>query len=197
MLNSTNSSVISTPQVWCVPQRLEEYRSNRLTSVYLLDNRKSILFDNKFAFSSMPLLESNILQCFSAIEDYIDTVHYIDRCFKRQVLFLQIAEMRPQPMVVIHSTKASFNYYYEEWNKEIKYQSSTDAITNNAFFKKIIALGSEVIPYIIEALRDMPSFLIIALYKITGVNPIKSDHRGKIKEMTRDWIEWWEKNILQ
>jgi hypothetical protein len=171
MLNSTNSSV-----------------------VYLLDNRQNVLFDDKFAFSSMPC---NILQYFSATEDYIDTVHYIDKYFKRQVSFLQIAEMRPQPMVVIPSIKVTFNYYYEEWNKEIKYQSSTDAITNNAFFKKIIDLGSEVIPYIIEVLRDTPSFLIIALCKITGVNPVKSDHCGQIKEMTRDWIEWWEKNILQ
>jgi hypothetical protein len=96
-------------------------------------------------------------------------------------------------MVVISRIKASFNYYYEEWNKEIKYQSSTDDITNNSFFKKIIDLGSEVIPYIIEVLRDTPSFLIVALYRITGENPVSPDHCGKIKEMTKDWIEWWDK----
>jgi hypothetical protein len=141
----------------------------------------------------MSVLESSILQCFSEITDYINAENYIDKYLKRQVSFFQITEKNPQPVVVINSIKASFNHYYEEWNKEIKYQSSTDVITNNFFLKKIIDLGSEVIPYIIEVLRDTPSFLIIALYKITSENPVKSDHYGKIKEMAKDWIEWWDK----
>jgi hypothetical protein len=122
----------------------------------------------------------------------MDTVYY-DKYVKRQTSFLQDAEVRSQSVVVINSIKASFNYYYEEWNKEIKYQSSTDVITSNPFFKRIIALGSEVVPYIIEVLRDTPSFLIVALYRITGANPVKPDHCGRIKEMTRDWVEWWDR----
>ncbi|MDR2632118.1 MAG: hypothetical protein LBC51_00655 [Treponema sp.] len=129
----------------------------------------------------MPLLESG---------DYINTENYSNKYFKGPFSFFQLIETAP---VVINRIQVLFNYYYEEWNKEIKYQSSTDVITNNSFFKSIIDLGSEVIPYIIEVLRDTPSFLIIALYKITGENPVKPDHCGKIKEMTKDWIEWWDK----
>jgi hypothetical protein len=61
------------------------------------------------------------------------------------------------------------------------------------YFQKIVALGKEVIPYIIEVLKKAPSFLIIALLQITGENPVKPDHCGKIKEMTRDWVEWWDR----
>jgi hypothetical protein len=105
--------------------------------------------------------------------------------------FIQIAET--SPTVLENSIKASFNYYYEEWMKEIKYQSSTDVIADSFFFNKIIDFGDGVVPYIIEALKDTPSFLIIALYKITGENPVKPEHRGRIKEMAGDWIEWWKK----
>jgi hypothetical protein len=90
--------------------------------------------------------------------------------------------------------KSVFYNLYEKWEEEIKYQSSTDAIANNPFFNKIVNLGKDVIPYIIEVLRDTPGFLIIALHKITGVNPVKPENRGYIKKMSDDWIAWWEQN---
>jgi hypothetical protein len=168
---AANSSL--SPQVWPVSQRPEQYRWNCINSA--LDNKESSLDDDRFVF---PVMQgNNIFQYFHGAE-YSNW---------------QISETNPEQMVATNSIKALFNYYYEEWEEETKYQSSTDVIASSSFFNEIVALGKDAVPYIIEVLRDSPSFLIIALYKITGENPVKPDHRGRIKEMAGDWIEWWDK----
>jgi hypothetical protein len=87
--------------------------------------------------------------------------------------------------------EALFNYLYNEWIEEIKYQSSIDSIINNDYYKKILSMGWKVVPYIIDALKAKPNHLFLALSEITGENPVKPEHYGKIKDITRDWIEWW------
>jgi hypothetical protein len=99
-----------------------------------------------------------------------------------------------QSLVNTTAIEALFNYWYEKWHEEVKYQSSIDTIINNSYFKKIVTLGYNAVPYIVDALKETPSHLFMALYEITGENPIKSENRGKIKEMVNDWLEWWGKN---
>jgi hypothetical protein len=186
----TNKLNTLNPPVWCVPQKVEQCILSYVEGIYLLDNRKNVLLlsCDRYAFSVVPLIETNVLQ---------RVVHKGNKNnnepLKRQISYLQIVENQQQPVVTINSIEASFNQFYEEWNKEIKYQSSTDVMLESDYFKKIVALGKEVVPYIIEILKKTPSFLIIALLQITGENPVKPAHCGKIKEMTRDWMEWWDR----
>jgi hypothetical protein len=191
MLNLfTNKSNTLNPPIWCVFQKVEQRIVSHFEGIYLLDNRKnvSILSCNRHAFSVAPLIESNVLQCVVDNEDKNNK-----KSLKRQISYLQIVERQQQPVFAINSIEASFNQFYEEWNKEIKYHSSIDIMIESYYFKKIVSLGKEVVPYIVEVLKKTPSFLIIALLQITGENPVKSDHCGKIKEMNRDWIEWWDR----
>jgi uridine kinase len=86
-----------------------------------------------------------------------------------------------------------FEAYYKKWDEETKYLSSSKMF-ENIYYKKIISLGMDAAPVIINKLKETPSHLFVALHKITGVNPIKPENRGKIKEMANDWIDWWEQN---
>jgi hypothetical protein len=106
--------------------------------------------------------------------------------------FIQITETSQNLTFSTNSIRMLFNYYYEKWKEETKYQSSTDVIINDPLFNEIIALGKSAVPCIIEVLRYEPSLLIAALSKITGENPVKPEHRGRVKDMAADWIEWWD-----
>jgi hypothetical protein len=86
-----------------------------------------------------------------------------------------------------------FEAYYTKWEEETKYLSSSKMF-DNINYQKIISLGIDVVPVIINKLKETPHHLFVALQKITGINPIKPENRGKIKEMTNDWIDWWKQN---
>jgi hypothetical protein len=89
--------------------------------------------------------------------------------------------------------EAIFNDLYEKWYEETKYLSSSQMFENE-YYKKIISLGIAVVPVIIARLKKNPEHLFVALNKITNINPVKSENRGKIKKMAEDWILWWEEN---
>jgi hypothetical protein len=63
---------------------------------------------------------------------------------------------------------------------------------SNSNYIAIIEMGWDVVPLIIEKLREDPCHLFVALVRITGENPVKYEHRGRIAPMAKDWIEWWE-----
>jgi hypothetical protein len=86
-----------------------------------------------------------------------------------------------------------FEEYYTKWEEETKYLSSSKMF-DNIYYRKIISLGIDVVPVIINKLKETPNHLFVALQKITGINPIKPENRGKIKEMANDWIDWWKQN---
>ena len=60
--------------------------------------------------------------------------------------------------------------------------------------REIVSHGYAALPHIFDALREKPDHWFIALHLITGHSPIKEEHRGRIKEMTQDWLEWADQN---
>jgi hypothetical protein len=91
----------------------------------------------------------------------------------------------------ISNTEIEFNNYYRKWREETAFQSTSEMFQNGNY-QNIIKLGKRVIPYIIDKLKKNPDHLFTALTKITGINPVKPENRGKIKAMAKDWIIWWE-----
>jgi hypothetical protein len=89
-----------------------------------------------------------------------------------------------------------FQKYYQHWDKETCVMSSS-VMFDNVYYQAIIALGWKVVPYIIEQLRKQPCHLFKALKQITGINPAKPEHIGRIPEMAKDWIEWYDKEYVK
>jgi hypothetical protein len=92
-----------------------------------------------------------------------------------------------------HVIKLVFDILYKKWYEETKYLSSSKKFENK-YYEKIISLGMDVVPILIDTLKESPEHLFVALNKITKQNPVKIEDRGKIKKMTEDWILWWEQN---
>jgi hypothetical protein len=93
--------------------------------------------------------------------------------------------------IISNDIKFEFNKLFGRWQEETEYQSSSEMF-ENIYYQEIVKLGEKVVPHIINVLKSQPDYLFVALKRITNENPVKPEHRGRIKEMSRDWIEWWE-----
>jgi len=85
-----------------------------------------------------------------------------------------------------------FDKLYKKWREETKFDSFIGDPYHKSY-EKIVKFGNRAIPYIITKLKEEPSLIFVALFRITGETPIKEENKGNVKKMTEDWIEWWEK----
>jgi hypothetical protein len=119
------------------------------------------------------------------VRDSIKTCHIL---FVGQSVFVQ--ELYKQQL------KKRFDLYNSIWKSETIFSSSITEITNNAAYRSIIALGQEVIPFIIDDLKVNDNHWFHALEALTGQNPIKENHKGIVLLMKKDWVEWAKENNL-
>jgi len=107
--------------------------------------------------------------------------------FMGQSVFIQ--EMYKQQL------SKKFDLYSGIWKTETMFSSNSSEITNNSAYRSIIGLGKDIIPFIIQDLKQSENHWFYALELLTGENPIKNEHRGIINLMKSDWLNWAEKNI--
>lgn len=118
------------------------------------------------------------------VRQNIQTTHDL---FMGQSVFIQ--EMYKQQL------SKKFDFYSGIWKTETMFSSNSSEITNNSAYRSIIGLGKDIIPFIIEDLKQSENHWFYALELLTGENPIKSEHRGIINLMKSDWLNWAERNI--
>ena len=80
------------------------------------------------------------------------------------------------------------------WKLNANGKSFVRDIVLDLSYQEIIGMGSVVVPFILEDLKEEPNHWFWALRAITGVDPIKIKHRGNIDLMTKDWLEWGKVN---
>ena len=90
-------------------------------------------------------------------------------------------------------TQEKFNELSKKWQEETALSSVMSAVLKNESAKEIIAAGSEVVPFIIDEIRETYNgHYTIILSEIVGYSPIPTPHYGKIKKMAKDWIKWYD-----
>ena len=77
-----------------------------------------------------------------------------------------------------------------QWKNDTKYLSSISEICMHPAYQKIIGMGEKALSLIFQDLSENPSHWFWALNSITGADPIQPNQRGKIKDMTRSWLNW-------
>ena len=68
--------------------------------------------------------------------------------------------------------------------------SSARQLAMDPAYQSIIGMGEQVVPLIIAELEREPDHWFIALHAITGADPVKPGHAGRICLMAKDWSEW-------
>lgn len=83
-----------------------------------------------------------------------------------------------------------FGKLVAEWKEATQLLSSTNAIAMHPAYQRIIGIGPQAIPLILEELQQKPDHWFWALQAITGENPVTVSDQGSIPKMTQAWIEW-------
>jgi hypothetical protein len=86
--------------------------------------------------------------------------------------------------------KGLFNSLIRQWKEERGPSSSTTELAMCPSYQRIIGLGAPAIPLLLRELERAPDHYFWALKAITGVDPVPTESRGKVREMTRLWVDW-------
>ena len=77
-----------------------------------------------------------------------------------------------------------------DWVEQTSMLSSIAEIAMHPSYQQIIGMGPSAIPLILQTMKEKPGHWFWALKSITGEDPVPPKHRGRIKEMTEDWLNW-------
>jgi len=102
---------------------------------------------------------------------------------------VQITVTIPLP-VPSPALQSRFDALVAQWQNDTRPLSSTTAMERHPAYQEIIAMGSEAIPLLLRQLQREPDFWFSALHILTGENPIKPEHRGKVSKMAAAWVQW-------
>jgi hypothetical protein len=95
--------------------------------------------------------------------------------------------------VMKSAARIRFDALNAEWFTETTFQPSVARICMHPAFLDIVSMGETAVPFIIESLRQRPSFLIEALRRIVGSSPETSiGSNGKIQEAAAAWVRWYD-----
>lgn len=76
------------------------------------------------------------------------------------------------------------------WERDTAPLSSITEISMHSAYQQIIGMGPVAIPFILTEMMNKPNHWFWALRSIAGEDPVLPKHRGRIEEMTKDWVEW-------
>lgn len=86
--------------------------------------------------------------------------------------------------------KTKFRELKAQWEVETAILSSTTEIAMHPAYQKIIGMGTIAIPLILSEMEERLGHWFWALKSITGEDPVLPEQRGRIKEMTKAWLNW-------
>lgn len=86
--------------------------------------------------------------------------------------------------------EGEFSELVRKWKGERRATSSTTSIVMHPAYQRIIGMGKPALPLILRELNKQLDHWFWALKAISGEDPIPAEHRGKMKQMAADWLQW-------
>ena len=89
-----------------------------------------------------------------------------------------------------------FRRLADEWKDKSKYLSNTAQMVMLRPYQRIIGMGGEALPFLLEELQREPDQWFWALEAITEENPVPAEAAGKVRLMAQAWIDWGKQQGL-
>lgn len=83
-----------------------------------------------------------------------------------------------------------------EWREGRPPSSFVEDLVLHPAYQRIIGLGKEVVPLILQQLAQQPDHWFWALHCITGEDPVDASDAGNLSRMAHAWLEWGRKRGL-
>ncbi|HKZ39773.1 MAG TPA: hypothetical protein VJ044_02360 [Candidatus Hodarchaeales archaeon] len=82
------------------------------------------------------------------------------------------------------------------WQEESRIRNSSDPlyVLKHPAYLAFIKAGKVALPYILQRYSRENKPWSLALREITGISPVKKDHRGIAEKIRIDWLEWGRNN---
>lgn len=77
-----------------------------------------------------------------------------------------------------------------KWKKDTAYSSSLSDIVMHPSYQRIIGIGPDAVPFILQELAENGGHWFWALQALTGENPVQEEDFGRIKKMKEAWLSW-------
>lgn len=100
----------------------------------------------------------------------------------------------PSTYIIENDTDKNFKSLVTQWRSETAHLSSATKASMHPAYQRIIGMGPAVIPLLLRELEQDPDHWFWALSAITGEDPIKPEHRGRVKQMAQAWLNWGKEN---
>jgi hypothetical protein len=96
----------------------------------------------------------------------------------------------PNVEYVPENVRQTFGRLVEQWRAETMFESSFTELVLNPAYQRIIGLGEQVIPLLLEELEKESGQWFWALENITGANPVAPEDSGNSQKMKSAWLKW-------
>ena len=87
-----------------------------------------------------------------------------------------------------------FHSVREEWLQERPRGADVAGMVAHPSYQRIIEMGEEAVPLILQELQKRPDHWFPALHTITGADPVPEHAQGNLSKMTDAWLNWGHKN---
>jgi len=86
------------------------------------------------------------------------------------------------------ATRRKFLALADEWRAATRFAAAPSAASAHPAYQAIIALGSAVVPLILDALTEAPDPWFAALRELTGNDPVPVADRGRPRAAADHWL---------
>ena len=87
-----------------------------------------------------------------------------------------------------------FHTARKEWLQERPRGADLAGIISHPAYQRIIEMGQDAVPLILQELQNRPDHWFPALHAITGANPVPESVQGNLTKMTDAWLTWAREN---
>jgi len=84
----------------------------------------------------------------------------------------------------------------ERWDRETTFLSSTPKKVLHESYQRIMAMGPDVVPFLLRDLQRTGRSWFWALRHLTRTNPVPIEDQGNIDKMIDDWVTWGKREGL-
>src|ERR1700730_7789640 len=89
-----------------------------------------------------------------------------------------------------HDIRGRFQRLATEWKEQSRFLSNTAQMAMLRPYQRIIGMGWDAVPLILEELQREPDQWFWALEAITEENPVPRESVGKVALMAQAWVDW-------
>ena len=102
-------------------------------------------------------------------------------------------EAEPSPTLSVADV---FRDLANKWRRDTGHLSLISQRVKHPAYKRVLLMGSDAVPLILEEMRDRPDHWFHALITLTDDNPVPFDFNGTVEDAAALWVAWGQDNGL-